>query len=196
MSNQLLNQEMEPAMFEKEAMVSNLAVVGNNTNTANLMSKILGTLSNYFYNETKISPEHLKLIYPYLVLTSMSYEELKKMFKLEVVPKLLSKKEYICGKDSFELEFVFGGLGYNTKEQFIFSLAFQKAYEKEFETLDIFKNMDWFVKYCKENGLDNPEEMIKRFDIINLFYIHMQAEKREVSFPFNILERALLILNE
>ncbi len=179
-----LNQEM-----------NNNLLMENNDTTVNLIIKILERLNNYFYDETAISPENLKLIYPYLVLNSFSYQEIKKMYKIVVEPKLLNEKEYVLGKDSFELGFVYDGLGYNTKKQFIYCLAFQNAYEKEFGNLDLFKNTEWFVNYCKENGINNPDEMMERYDIINLFYIHMKVNNKEILFPFDILERALIVLD-
>ena len=194
--DEITQKEIEPQMFEKDTMGkgSDLTVSSNNTNTSNIMVKILETLNNYFYNDTKISPRDLQLIYPFLVLTSFSYTELQNLYKLVHEPKLLSENEYIYGKNSFDLSYVFDGLGYNTKPSFIYCLAYQQAYGKEFGGLELFKNIDWFVNYCKENEINNPEEEFARFDIINLFNLRMALEKRETTFPFAILQRALLIL--
>ena len=100
--DEITQKEIEPQMFEKDTMRKgpDLTVSSNNTNTSNIMVKILETLNNYFYNDTKISPRDLQLIYPFLVLTSFSYTELQNLYKLIHEPKLLSENEYIVIKNN------------------------------------------------------------------------------------------------
>jgi hypothetical protein len=175
----------------KSSQLKGLEMSDNNTET---LSNILSTLNNYFYNETKIPPEDLKAIYPYLLLNTMSYEKIKENYSLAVTPKLLEEHEYLYNKDSFELGYVYNGLGYNNKKQFIYCLANQSQYEKEFGKVEDYNSMlVWFSPLSDNN---NSNEEIRRYDIVGLFGIRMEKEKKKSNFPFNTLERALIILNQ
>lgn len=184
-------RKIEPQIFEKDTMGKepDLEVSSDNTNTANIMLKILNILDNYFYDDSKISPKDLQLIYPFLVLTAFSYTELKNLYKLIHEPKLVSENEYLYNSDK-----IYGALGYNTKPYYIYCLAYQQAYGKEFGGLELFKNIDWFENYLKGIKVNHPEEEFTQYDIINLFDLRMALEKRKTTFPFQILQRALFIL--
>jgi hypothetical protein len=176
----------------KSPQLTDLEMSDNNTET---LSNILSTLNNYFYNETEIPHENLKAIYPYLLLNTMSYEKIKDSYSLAVTPKLLEEHEYVCNKDSFELGYVYNGLGYNNKKQFIYCLANQSQYEKEFGEVEDYNSMQrWFAPYYENTNINSNEEIL-RYDIVGLFTLRMEKENKEINFPFNTLERALSILN-